>query len=214
MTVARLLYRIQLVAALLLLAGCAGLTPPVTPQSEAVPQPIRTYSESIDIEGRLSVLYQQHGRDEALHGSFQWSQTPQQTTVTLLSPFGQTLATINITPESSTLYRSGQPPRSARDVDRLVADTLGWPLPIAGLRDWLQGFATDLQQRPFVAISLAPSSVKTADGWQLHYASWQAGDTATMPAHPKRIDLSRTTAEAGDVSIRIVIDHWQVRPPS
>lgn len=161
------------------------------------------------MNGRLSVQYQRDGREESLHGSFNWSQTPQRTNITLLSPLGQTLALIDVTPHSATLTQAGQAPRIAADADALAAETFGWPLPVAGLRDWLQGFATDVQgQRWSAPATDAPVTLMTQDGWQLGYASWQA-DSGQSASRPRRIDLARTTPQAGAVAIRIVIDNWQ-----
>lgn len=195
----------------LLTAGCAGLTPrsdtAMTPQAMQTATP-RHYRDTLDLDGRLSVQYQRNNQDESLHGSFTWRQTAQRNAITLLSPLGQTLATITVEPGSATLTESGKAPRTASDVDALAAQSLGWPLPVAGLRDWLQGFATDANGRRFVA-SPDADSVTTSDGWRLHYVSWDDSDPADI--RPRRIDLARETEQAGDVSIRIVIDNWQAR---
>jgi outer membrane lipoprotein LolB len=185
----------------LLLAGCASLVPP---PAEPIPAAARSFHDSITLGGRLSVRYQGVRGEEALHGSFAWTQAPAQTNVTLLSPLGQTLAVIDVTPQGATLTQSGRPTRAAADVDTLTAAELGWPLPVAGLRDWLQGFAVDDAGRRFVATP-QKSEVTTRDGWRIRYANWQSGASI----YPKRIDLARATAQAGDVSIRIVIDSWQ-----
>jgi outer membrane lipoprotein LolB len=185
------------------LAGCASLNPPIPTTGHV--QTARAFHAAIDLGGRLSVRYRNGDREEALHGNFNWSQTPAHTTVTLLSPLGQTMAVINVTPEGATLAQSGQPLRGAADVDDLTADTLGWPLPVAGLRDWLQGFALDAAGQRFVATP-ATSEVTTADGWRLRYPGW---DNDAAAYRPRRIDLARATEQAGDVSIRIVIDTWQ-----
>jgi len=103
--------------------------------------------------------------------------------------------------------QTGKGPRSAADVEGLTADTLGWPLPVAGLRDWLQGFATDPAGQRLVATP-ANDTIVTREGWRLRYANWQSDAAASTP-HPKRIDLARSTEQAGEVSIRIVIDTWQ-----
>lgn len=197
--------RHALAAALpLLLAGCATLVPPAADRTSAISAAERSFRDSLVLGGRLSVRYQGERREESLHGSFAWSQTPTQTTVTLLSPLGQTMAVIDVTPRGATLSQSGRPVRAAADVDALTASELGWPLPVAGLRDWLQGFAVDTAGRRFVATPQA-SDVTTRDGWRIRYANWpdEAG------SRPKRIDLARATEQAGDVSIRIVIDSWQ-----
>lgn len=165
------------------------------------------YQETIDLKGRLSVRYEQNGKEEALHGSFVWSQGPAGTHVSLLSPLGQTIATILVTTESATLNQAGQAPRSAFDVDALTRETLGWPLPVAGLRDWLQGFANSVDGTRFVASPQA-NSVTTIDGWRIRYVSWQ-----NQPEpRPRRIDMEHSqsgsaTQPIGEVAIRIVIDN-------
>ncbi len=164
---------------------------------------VRNYLDAIELTGRLSVRYQRQGNDEALHGNFMWSQAADSTTVTLLSPLGQTIAVIKATPQTTALTQAGRPPRVAANADLLAAEVLGWPLPIAGLRDWLQGFVLDAKGKKFVATPQA-NEVTTADGWHIHYQSWQ--ERSAQLNAPKRIDLERTTAQAGDVSIRIVID--------
>ena len=186
------------------LAGCATIAPEM-PAADVVRQP----AESIDLTGRLSVRYQKDGHEEAIHGSFNWSQRGDKTLVTLLSPLGQTLATIDIGPTESRLVQAGLPSRSAADPDALAAIALGWPLPVAGLRDWLQGIATDAagKRRYATPASSSVAAITTSDGWQLRYPSWDKD--GTNGDHPRRIDLSRSTAQAGDVAIRIVIDSWQ-----
>jgi outer membrane lipoprotein LolB len=191
-----------------LLAGCAALVPPTAPPSPAVARAPRPYFDAIDMAGRLSVQYNRGGTEEYLHGSFTWSQTPQRTVLTLLSPLGQTLAVIDVQPGSAILTQANQPPRMAPDADALVQAALGWPLPVSGLRDWLQGFVTDTQGQSRMVPAEPGSTASTANGWHIVYASWQQDD-ASGRAHPRRIDLARQTVEAGPVKLRIVIDNWQ-----
>ena len=86
----------------------------------------------------------------------------------------------------------------------LTAQALGWPLPVSGLRDWLQGYATAQDGTRFVA-SPSHSEVTTRDGWRLRYVSWQDG--AATRVQPKRIDVSRpATLQQEAMEIRIVLD--------
>jgi outer membrane lipoprotein LolB len=196
------------VAMPMLLAACATPPRPVTDGGQASAIATRPFHQAIDMAGRLSARYQASNREEALHGSFTWSQTPESTTVRLLSPLGQTMAVINVSPEGATLQQGGQPVRSASSVDELTAETLGWPLPVAGLREWLQGFALDSTGKRFIASPLA-TQVTSNDGWRIHYAAWMDENPVSAQNRPRRIDLARSTEQAGDVSLRIVIDTWQ-----
>jgi outer membrane lipoprotein LolB len=184
--------------AAILLAACATTAPSSTSRA-----PVAAYRDVIDLTGSLSVNYEKDGKPETLTGGFDWSQKPGRIDVNLNSPLGQTVAKISVTPDAATLTQAGQPPRVAKDIDSLTADTLGWSLPVSGLRDWLQGYATAANGKRFSA-SPVSNTVTTADGWRLTFVSWQ-DESAAQPV-PKRIDAERpATATSEPLAIRIVI---------
>lgn len=49
----------------------------------------RSCSEKAGVKGRFSIHYQADGKEESLHGGFDWKQAPDYTVITLLSPLGQ-----------------------------------------------------------------------------------------------------------------------------
>ncbi|MYM35916.1 outer membrane lipoprotein LolB [Duganella sp. FT94W] len=187
------------IATLATLSGCA--TTASAPRSSAA---VAAYQDNIELAGGIFISYTRDGKREPLNGSFTWRQTKTTTDVSLISPTGQTVAVINVTPRAATLTEGGKRPQTAPDLDTLTAQTLGWTLPVSGLRDWLQGYATDRDGKRFVA-SPANDNVITRDGWKLEYVSWQ-DQTAAVP-RPKRIDATRIVlGEAvDDMQIRIVI---------
>lgn len=194
----RLSRRRLLACAAALLAGCA------TGPARLAQAPVAAYRDTIDLGGRLTVNYRKDGNPESVSGQFTWSQRPGRIDVSLASPTGQTMAQISVTPTSATLVQTDQVVRTAADIDTLSAQALGWSLPVAGLRDWLQGYATDADGKRFVA-SPANSSVFTQDGWRLRFVSWQDA-TAAHPV-PRRIDAERSAGPASDeLAIRILID--------
>ncbi|GJJ04769.1 hypothetical protein RugamoR64_53070 [Duganella rhizosphaerae] len=184
------------------LAGCATTS---GPRSAAVVAP---YSDNIELGGGISIHYIKDGKRESLIGKFTWQQSKTATEVNLISPTGQILAVISVTPGLATLKQSGKEPRTASDLDSLTAQALGWTLPVSGLREWLQGYATDASGKRFVA-SQANDTVVTRDGWKVEYASWQeplqSNGAAPVP-QPKLIDLTRLGAgQVDDLTIRIAI---------
>lgn len=179
-------------------AGCA--VAPTAPPSTATVAP---YREALELSGRLSVNYSRDGKQESLSGKFTWLQQGARTDVSLASPLGSTIATISVTPDAATLTEAGKQPRTAADIDTLSAQTLGWSLPVSGLRDWLQGYATGADGQRFAA-SPAASQVTTADGWRLSFVTWQDGPGRPQP---KRIDAERSAGgQFDDMAIRIVLD--------
>lgn len=195
--------RLSLLALAATLAGCA------TSGAHLSNATVGAYRDTIDLTGKLSVNYMKDGRQESLTGNFNWEQRPGRVDVSLATPFGQTIATIAVTPEAATLIQADRVPRTAADIDSLTQQTLGWTLPVSGLRDWMQGYAVDAQGQRFAA-SPVNNSVVTKDGWRLRFVSWQDEKSAqpgSAPPMPRRIDAERSGAgDVQDLAIRIVID--------
>jgi outer membrane lipoprotein LolB len=167
---------------------------------------VGAYRDTIDLNGSLAVSYQKNdGQPEHLNGRYSWTQRPGRVEVSVLNPLGTTVAEISVTPESATLTQANRAPRTAKDIDTLTQQTLGWPLPVAGLRDWLQGYAVDAQGKR-IAVSPANNNVLTRDGWRLRFKDWQDKPGPGGAPMPKTIQADRSaTATSGDLSISISI---------
>ena len=155
----------------------------------------------------MSVRYHQDGKPQSLQGKFRWQQQGEQTDITLYSPLGQTIATIAITPGLAVMVQSDGEKRQAPNVTALTQEVLGWPMPVDGLRYWLQGFVQTVDGKLQTASPEGAHSFQS-DGWRVRYVSWQRNASIQ---YPKRFDMERTTAEAGDIVLRLVIDDWNDR---
>ena len=181
------------------LSGCATST------ANLSSAPVGAYRDTIDLNGKIGATYQHNGERGAVSSPFSWTQRPGRVDVTLFTPLGQTAAEISVTPDSATLTQPNREPRMAKDIDTLTQQALGWSLPVAGLRDWLQGYATDAQGQRFAA-SPANNHVFTRDGWNLRFAEWQDKPGPNGAPLPKTIRAERSaTAASGDLSIVITI---------
>ena len=205
----RTLMRLSFLSLAVLVSVCTLEACSTLPSSTPTMSLRQPYHERIAIGGRFSVSYQHEGRPYSAQGRFQWRQRGEEVDIELLSPLGQTLAKIRVRAFIATLERSGQAPQSANNVSELTEDLLGWALPAEGLRHWLQGYSPTLNRTG--APSDAGSSPAATDAvqvgeWLLRFVSWQAADGGS---HPKRIDLSRRSAMAGELSLRLVIDGWE-----
>lgn len=216
----------------MLLSACTSnpLNKPISQEEQHASSSLFS-PDTLHMTGRFAIrvspndVHNEQNHNNSLHGNFDWVQSnridntaidphsiPEKTQVTLLSPFKQTLAIIDVTPEIATITQSGKAPQSALDADTLVAQMLGWPMPISGLRHWLQGNAINADGNHFTA-SPENNLVTTQDGWQIHYISWQQDDDENAinqkTNQPKRIDLTRTIPTIGEVTLRIMIDSRQ-----
>jgi outer membrane lipoprotein LolB len=177
----------------LVLTGCATTTNLST-------APVAAYRDTIELNGKIAVNFQ-NGEHPPVNGKFTWTQRPGRVDVAVFDPFNQTVAEISVTPDAATLTQPKREPRTAKDIDTLTQQTLGWTLPVAGLRDWLQGYAVDAQGKRFAA-SPANNNVVTRDGWRLRFVDWQQGTATPMP---RVIKAERSTAGNGELSINIAI---------
>jgi outer membrane lipoprotein LolB len=180
--------------------GCSSLqTLPSLPQTE------RSFHDNILIQGRFSVAYEQNNRPQSVQGRFQWQQQGLRIDIDLMSPLGQTMAKISITPNSASIQPSGKEIKVAENVAELTEHSLGWSLPVAGMREWLQGFNRSSTNQRQMA-SLSGNDQFDTEGWHIKYVSWQQNSVAV---YPKRIDLTRTSQEQHPLSLRIIIDQWE-----
>lgn len=179
-------------------------------QREASPVRVaKTCHKRIALAGRFSVHYRKDGKEESLHGSFRWGQDNDHAHIVLMSPLGDTQAVIDVTPDVATLTSSGKITRTADDVDALALEALGWPMPVSGLRDWIQACMHNEQGRR-VLVTPESRELATSDGWRITYPVWE--DDGQGRRRPKRIDLHRSDREWAEISVRLIVDEWMPHP--
>jgi outer membrane lipoprotein LolB len=183
----------------LLSSACSSLPNANVSSTEQTPKATRNYQETIHLSGKISVRYEHNNKPQNLPGSFEWEQTGNSLQITLFSPVGQTIAKITQNDRGALLEQEGKMPLQADNLDQLLADALRWPLPVSGMRDWLQGFI----RQPDGSRTALTASDQTisSDGWNIRYASWHESTNS-----PKRIDLNRYTTSAGEVTLNIFIE--------
>ncbi len=194
--------KLFLLAAFSTLLNACSTAPTISGEQSSKP---RVLQEQVQLTGRISIQYQQREQAETISAGFEWQQAAHDLHISLSSPLGQTIATIQQTPMGARLEQAKQEPRTAADIEQLLADSLGWSIPVIGLKGWLQGFDVQANGKT-VAVPVQDYFQLQAQGWQLQFVSWQE-DAGVV--HPKRIDLQRYTEELGEVKIRIVIDEWK-----
>jgi outer membrane lipoprotein LolB len=187
-------------AGLTVLSGCA-VTPRVPSTSNAATEV--TAQTSRAYHGRFSVQYNdQNGQSRNAYGNFDWKETGDTVTLQLRNPLGQTLAIVTSSPSSAMLELPNRAPQTADNVSLLMQNTMGFALPVEGLRYWLQPSpAPTSRARTTMDSSSGSGRLKEIkqDGWTIDYVAY-----ADAPATGvKRVNLTR---DEPPLDIKLVLD--------
>ena len=184
----------------LALAGCA-VTPAHGPSTSNATPELSTQTMHA-YHGRFSVRYvDQNGQPRNAYGNFDWQQQGDTVTLQLLNPFGQTLAIVTSSPASATLEVPNRQPVTAENVSELMQRTLGFSLPIEGLRYWLESSPAPTSHATTIVDPEQPSRMKEIDqeGWTIQYVAYADGPATGV----KRVDLTRQDPA---LDIKLVLD--------
>jgi len=181
------------------LTGCA-VTPHGPSTSNATPELSTQTSNAY--HGRFAVRYvDQNGQTRNAYGNFDWQQQGDTVTLQLLNPLGQTLAIVTSSPASATLELPNRQPVTADNVTSLMQHTLGFALPVEGLRYWLASSPAPTSRAKTIVDPDQTSRLKEIDqeGWKIQYLAY-----ADAPATGvKRLDLTR---QDPPLDIKLVLD--------
>jgi outer membrane lipoprotein LolB len=187
-------------AAVVLLAGCS-VAPTRAPSTSNAATALSTQTNRA-YHGRFSVRYvDQNGQSRNAYGNFDWQEQGDTVKLQLLSPFGQTLAVVTSSPAAATLELPNRQPVMADNVGTLMQSTLGFALPVEGLRYWLQPSPAPTSQAKTIADPQSQTRLKEIDqdGWTIQYVAY--ADTPDVGV--KRVDLTRRDPP---LDIKLVLD--------
>jgi len=186
------------------LSGCESLllSEPVVSKAKDVESAWALHNKKLEelvawnIDGRISVRLD----EEAWHATLLWQQIDQAYHIRLFGPFGAGAIQLDGSPQTVVLTQDGEQVHS-QDPQQLLAQRLGWQVPINGLRYWAIG-----QKIPAKPAKLAFNdaghlvSLEQA-GWKIRYRRYAVINGYTLP--------SKIFMDNKGLDIRIVIDRWQ-----
>ncbi len=185
---------------LVLLAGCAG--PPRLPADAAAlraqgeREAVLLAAPGWGLAGRIAVS---NGRDGG-SGAIDWTQAGDQLRLEVQAPVTRQTWRLHAGPGWARIEGLEGGPREGEDATRLVAESVGWVLPVEALGAWVRGVrgrgAADIE---FASDGL-PARIRQ-HGWTIDYREW---DHAWTPPLPRRV-----FAERGDQRVRLVIRDWR-----
>ena len=173
--------------------GCASLEVPTDMNVKRLSYEL----ESFEFSGRVS--FKQAGKGSS--GNIQWQKKGVDTDITLSSPVGDTVATIQSVPGEVTLSLADKRQFRAEDAETLTKKILGYTVPLKELNQWVLG-----QPNPFSKAeqTIYPNGLIekfVQDGWLVKYTAYAEVNGVQMP--------KRLVVQGMDLEIRLVIDQWK-----
>lgn len=169
------------------LAGCAG------------PARIAGEGPAFERTGRFAVNVTEAGAPiEAVQGGFSWRDTGRRLQLDLVNPLGSTLARVRVDPEGASLEHADGRSEQAPDADTLVARAIGAEMPVANLRDWLQGRTGEGTAQGLESDAEGRPQSFVQNGWRVQLSRYDS-------AGPGLLRLERRDGTR-QVSVRLVAD--------
>lgn len=183
----------QLVVAAILVGGVVGcsVTPPQTAN--------HTVSEHFQRSGRFAISVEKStGERDAVQGGFVWNEHQQRIQLDLNNPMGSVLARVVADEQGAQLHYPNGEIEYAQSADALVAQLLGYELPVEGMKDWLHG---QTGARPVSDLKREQDHIAyfQQDNWRVRLQRYdQFG--------PRLLQMNRTQPSQS-FSVRIVVDY-------
>ncbi len=186
--------------AMLALAGCASLPQPQTPADAELyrQHQLRTAGISaFSLSARMAVQTEQRG----FSGTVRWQHAAEGDRLAFFSPLGSQVAEIVSAANSITLTTSDQKTYTAQDAETLLQQTMGWSLPLQGLRHWVLGRPAD---GAFDAIAWDAEGRFTRlrqHGWDIEYPVYATVNGVTLP--------SKVLLRSQKLNLKLLVDRWE-----
>lgn len=169
----------------------------------ATPRLSQDRADAFNRSGRFSITVTElSGHIEAVQGGFSWSDTGSFLRLDLTNPMGSTLARVSVNRQGAILQRSDGSQEVASHPDALVEQVVGSPIPVAGLRAWLQGRLAPAEVGLTDAHTVSHDgnhrlATFTQQGWQVQLSRYDI-------LGPTLLRLSRTDA-GHRIQVRLAI---------
>ena len=174
------------IASAALLTACA-----TSPRSPAD----RAYS------GRFAVTTALGEQRESVSGRFSLEVRGPQQILEVASPLGTTVARIEIEPGGARATGARMQEVRGADADALTEQLLGWPLPVSGLADWIEGRPVP-QRSARIERDGERIVLIEQDGWVIRLSEYLEGT-----ARPRRLVLERPAGvDTPSVTLRLIVD--------
>jgi outer membrane lipoprotein LolB len=185
----------------LLLSGCAAVPPALPPGVESMTAAERAAITHWHIQGRISLTRGEQG----WHAGLDWETRPERYRLQVSGPLGQGALLLTGDDGGVTLVDGEGRLYRAADAEGLMLQVAGWRLPVSGMQYWVRGLVApdapfettrDARGRPLELLQ---------SGWKISYQRYQEVAGTAWPA--------KIRMEHDELTVRLVIDQWQLEQP-
>ena len=189
---------VALVAAILLVTGCAAPHSALLPEIDSWETRTSVLGSIDDWEfgGRIAVKTESDG----FNGKLRWAQQEDEFSATASGPLGAGAIRIEGDGQSVTLTDKDGVRTQLEDAELEFRYRYGWSIPIASLRYWALGIPDP--STPAVTEINDEGQLENLSqrDWLVSFSRYDEGGGQLMP--------KVLTAENSDTRVRLVIDHW------
>ncbi len=150
-------------------------------------------------KGRTAII---QGR-EGWNAGIQWQEQGQQFHIKLSGPFSQGGVALDGNAETVTLTLDDGEQLSAPTPEQLLAEAMGWLLPVSALRDWVRG--VPYEKLPVDNKQLDDQgrlSTLEQAGWQIEFLRYMPFQGGSMP--------EKVFMKHPEMSIRLIVSDWSI----
>ncbi|TBU88346.1 lipoprotein localization factor LolB [Stutzerimonas kirkiae] len=189
----------------LLLAGCAGLGPREAVEGTGNMQDWQIHKGRItpldgwQVSGKIGI---RAPRDSG-SGTLFWLQRQDYFDIRLSGPLGRGATRLTGRADAVSLEIAGEGRFEASSPEELLAERLGWQLPVSNLFWWVRGLPSPDSRSRLSLDGDSRLQRLAQDGWEVQYLSYIEQNGYHLP---ERIRL-----QGHDLQITLVIKDWQPR---
>jgi outer membrane lipoprotein LolB len=192
--------RLLLLPFLLILTHCASIAPPAQNQSLSWAKREQQLSaiQSWDLHGAIAIHATQNSGSATLH----WQQQGQQYTISLFAPLGAYSFTLTGQPQQIEFVRWDGKKFHAKDPETLMAQQLGWHLPLSNLTYWIRGLPA-----PQIAAEKRFDDYHhliqlNQQGWNIEFLRYTTVNGIDLPA--------KMVLKYPQLNVKIIVSQWQL----
>lgn len=140
--------------------------------------------------------------DQGGSGKLQWRVKPDISELDFHAVMGRGAWNLQIGPDQAILTEANGDVQAAGNVNSLLQNRMGWPIPVEALQWWVRGLAApgEIEGRKINSTGLLTSLRQF--GWSIEFSRYDTGGSVAMP--------KKLNATMDNYRVKMAIARWQI----